>query len=342
LRLAPSSLNTSVPVQNTCHVRDPQVTSRAAQTADFPAADFSLNKLTGSICALATPFNGDALDLRAFAALLDYQIASGTQGLVVAGSTGEAHALDDGEYDRLISFAVEHVARRVPVLAGTGTANTRKTIAMTKRARDLGADAALVVTPYYVRPTQEGLRRHFSEVAEQADFPIVLYNVPSRTGCDLLPETAAKLASHERIIGVKEALGDTERVNALLAIKNPDFRILSGDDPTCMDAMLAGADGVISVAANAAPAAMRALCDAALAGERTSAIAANERLAALYALLGAEPNPIPVKWCLHELGLGSADPRLPLLPLSPTHRTRATEVLRDLGLTVQPRHSSAA
>jgi 4-hydroxy-tetrahydrodipicolinate synthase len=280
--------------------------------------------------------------LRAFAALLDYQIASGTQGLVVAGSTGEAHALDDSEYDRLISFAVEHVARRIPVLAGTGTANTRKTIAMTKRARDLGADAALVVTPYYVRPTQEGLRRHFSEVAEQADFPIVLYNVPSRTGCDLLPETAAKLASHERIIGVKEARGDAERVSALLAIKHPDFRILSGDDPTCMDAMLAGADGVISVAANAAPAAIRALCDGALAGDRARAIAANERLAALYAILGAEPNPIPVKWCLHELGLGSADPRLPLLPLSPAHRTHATEVLRDLGLAVQPRHSSAA
>jgi 4-hydroxy-tetrahydrodipicolinate synthase len=200
----------------------------------------------------------------------------------------------------------------------------------------------LVVTPYYVRPTQEGLRRHFSEVAEQADFPIVLYNVPSRTGCDLLPETAAKLASHERIIGVKEARGDTERVNALLAIKNPEFRILSGDDPTCMDAMLAGADGVISVAANAAPTAMRALCDAALAGERASAIATNERLAPLYALLGAEPNPIPVKWCLHDLGLGSADPRLPLLPLSSAHRTRATQILRDLGLAVQPRHSSAA
>ena len=301
-----------------------------------------MNKLTGSICALATPFNGDALDLRAFAALLDYQIASGTQGLVVAGSTGEAHALDDSEYGRLISFAIEHVARRIPVLAGTGTANTRKTIAMTKRARDLGADAALVVTPYYVRPTQEGLRRHFSEVAEQSDFPIVLYNVPSRTGCDLLPETAANLALHERIIGVKEARGDAERVSALLAIKHPDFRILSGDDPTCMDAMLAGADGVISVAANAAPAAIRALCDAALAGDRARSLAANERLAPLYVILAAEPNPIPVKWCLHDLGLGSADPRLPLLPLSSALRTRTTEVLRDLGLAVQPRHSSAA
>jgi 4-hydroxy-tetrahydrodipicolinate synthase len=301
-----------------------------------------LNKLIGSICALATPFNGDALDLRAFGALIDYQIASGTQGLVVAGSTGEAHALDDTEYDRLISFAVERVARRVPVLAGTGTANTRKTIALTKRARDLGADAALVVTPYYVRPTQEGLRRHFSDVADQSGIPIVLYNVPSRTGCDLLPETVAKLASHAQIVGVKEARGEPARVNALIASGNSNFSILSGDDPTCANAMLAGADGVISVTVNVAPALVRELCDAALAGDGTRAAAVNERLAPLNAILGVEPNPIPLKWCLQELGLGSADPRLPLLPLSSTHRARAAQILRDLGLTVQPRHSSAA
>lgn len=301
-----------------------------------------MDKLTGSLCALATPFLGDALDLRAYGALIDCQIASGTQGLVVAGSTGEAHALDDSEYDRLISFAVERVAHRVPVLAGTGTANTRKTIAMTKRARDLGADGALVVTPYYVRPTQEGLRRHFTEVAEQADFPVVLYNVPGRTGCDLLPETVGKLATHARIVGVKEARGDAERVDALIAIKNPGFRILSGDDPTCMRAMLAGADGVISVTVNAAPTLVRDLCDAALAGDRARATALNDRLAPLNSILGVESNPIPLKWCLQELGFGSAEPRLPLLPLSLPHRARATQVLRDLGLAVQPRHSSAA
>jgi 4-hydroxy-tetrahydrodipicolinate synthase len=301
-----------------------------------------LNKLLGSICALATPFDGDSLDLNAFAALLDYQIDGGTQALVVAGSTGEAHALDDGEYDRLLAFAVKHVAGRVPVLAGTGHANTRKTVALTRRARDLGADAALVVTPYYVRPTQEGLRRHFTDVAEQGGLPTVLYNVPSRTGCDLLPETTAKLAAHERIVGIKEARGETERVDALVALKTDGFSVLSGDDPTCMRAMLAGADGVVSVTANAAPAAVRALCDAARSGDRAKAQAADERLVELNSVLAVEPNPIPVKWALQELGLGSATPRLPLLTLTGAHRARVAQALRELGLAVQPRHSDAA
>jgi 4-hydroxy-tetrahydrodipicolinate synthase len=301
-----------------------------------------LNKLLGSICALATPFDGDGLDLKAFAALLDYQIDAGTQALVVAGSTGEAHALDDGEYDRLLAFAVKHVAGRVPVLAGTGHANTRKTVALTRRARDLGADAALVVTPYYVRPTQEGLRRHFTDVAEQGGLPTVLYNVPSRTGCDLLPETTAKLAAHERIVGIKEARGETERVDALVALKTDGFSVLSGDDPTCMRAMLAGADGVVSVTANAAPAAVRALCDAARSGDRAKAQAADERLVELNSVLAVEPNPIPVKWALQELGLGSATPRLPLLTLTGAHRARVAQALRELGLAVQPRHSDAA
>ncbi len=301
-----------------------------------------MNKLFGSICALATPFDGDSIDLNAFAALLDYQLDAGTQALVVAGSTGEAHALDDDEYDRLIAFAVKHVAGRVPVIAGTGIANTRKTVALTCRARDLGVDAALVVTPYYVRPTQEGLHRHFVEVADHGGLPIVLYNVPGRTGCDLLPETTAKLAPHEHIIGIKEARGESERVDALVALKNDNFAVLSGDDPTCMLAMLAGADGVVSVTANAAPAAVRALCDAARRGDRAASKAADDRLIALNALLAVEPNPIPVKWALQELGLGYATPRLPLLPLTAAHRPRIAQALRDLGLAVQPRHSDAA
>ncbi|MEP6484868.1 MAG: 4-hydroxy-tetrahydrodipicolinate synthase [Rudaea sp.] len=301
-----------------------------------------MNKLIGSICALATPFKGGGLDLQAFAALLDYQIASGTQALVVAGSTGEAHALDDAEYDRLLAFAVERIAHRVPVLAGTGTANTRKTIDMTRRAQRLGADAALVVTPFYVRPTQDGLRRHFTEVAEHGGLPIVLYNVPSRTGCDLLPATVKALAPHERIVGIKEARAESERMDALLPIKSDSFSVLSGDDATCARAMLAGADGVISVGTNAAPAAMRALCDAALSGDAARAETLNARLSDLYDVLNVEPNPIPVKWCLQELGFGSAEPRLPLLPLSAVHHSRIAQVLRDLDLTIQPRHSSAA
>ena len=302
-----------------------------------------MKKLVGSICALATPFRGDALDLDAFARLIDYQLASGTQALVVAGSTGEAHALEQAEFERLLAFAVERVDGRVPVLAGTGTANTRKTILATRRAQSLGVDAALVVTPYYVRPTQEGLHQHFLAVAEQGGLPVVLYNVPSRTGCDLLPETVAKLASHERIVGIKEARGEAERVAALVALKNPHFSILSGDDPTCARAMLGGAEGVISVAANVAPAALRAVCDAALAGNATQAQARDAALADLYTLLGVEPNPIPLKWCLHELGLGAAEPRLPLLPLSTAHQAQGRVVLAALQLsTVQPRHSSAA
>jgi 4-hydroxy-tetrahydrodipicolinate synthase len=302
-----------------------------------------LKKLVGSICALATPFRGDTLDFDAFARLIEYQIDGGTQALVVAGSTGEAHALDQTEFDRLLAFAIERVRGRVPVLAGTGTANTRKTIAATRRAQNLGADAALVVTPYYVRPTQEGLRQHYLAVADEGGLPVVLYNVPSRTGCDLLPETVARLAAHERIVGIKEARGEAERVAALVALKNPHFSILSGDDPTCASAMLAGAEGVISVAANVVPAVFRAICDAAIAGDAQQAHTHDARLADLYTLLGVEPNPIPVKWCLHELGFGAVEPRLPLLPLSPIHYAKARGVLHALQLSVvQPPHSSAA
>ena len=324
--------------ENTCRTGYPQVTSRILATSG-PA----LKKLVGSICALATPFRGDALDFDAFARLIEYQIEGGTQALVVAGSTGEAHALEQTEFDRLLAFAIERVRGRVPVLAGTGTANTRKTVAATRRAQSLGADAALVVTPYYVRPMQEGLRQHYLAVADEGGLPVVLYNVPSRTGCDLLPETAAKLAAHERVVGIKEARGEAERVAALVALKNPHFSILSGDDPTCARAMLAGAEGVISVAANVAPAAFRAICDAAIAGDAQQAHTRDARLADLYTLLGVEPNPIPVKWCLHELGFGAAEPRLPLLSLSPVHHAKVRGVLHALQLSVvQPPHSSAA
>jgi len=302
-----------------------------------------LKNIFGSICALATPFRTDTLDLTAFGALIDYQLAAGTQGLVVAGSTGEAHALEQAEYDRLLEFAVQRIAGRVPVLAGTGTANTNKTIHATQRALKLGADAALVVTPYYVRPTQAGLISHFSAVADQGGLPVVLYNVPSRTGCDMLPETVAVLARHERIVGIKEARADAQRIAAITALKSAQFAVLSGDDATCAQAMLAGADGVISVAANVAPAALRALCDAARAKDAARAASLDAELAELYAVLGVEPNPIPLKWCLHRLGLGSADVRLPLLPLSAAHHERVQHVLDQLRLSaVQPRHSSAA
>ena len=302
-----------------------------------------MKKLTGSICALATPFRSGSLDLDAFVRLLDHQIDGGTCGVVVAGSTGEAHALDDDEYDRLLTLAVKHVGGRIAVLAGTGGANTEKTVVATRRAQALGADAALVVTPYYVRPTQEGLVRHFSEVADRGGLPIVLYNVPGRTGCDLAPETTARLSGHERIVGIKEAVFSEERIAALVALKSARFSVLSGDDPTALRAIGLGADGVISVAANVAPAAFAAMCEAALAGDRQRAAALDEALKPLFDLLGVESNPIPLKWALQELGIGGADVRLPLLPLSSRYHALASQVVSALPAPmVQQRHSSAA
>ncbi|MFC3653981.1 4-hydroxy-tetrahydrodipicolinate synthase [Dyella humi] len=273
-------------------------------------------KIHGSVCALVTPFGSDgALDLVAFGRLLDFQIAGGTQAVVVAGSTGEAHMLEHDEYDRLLAFAVEHVAGRIPVIAGTGEAGTAKTVAITKRARTLGADVALVVTPYYVRPTQEGLRRHFLEVAEHGGLPTILYNVPSRTGCDLLPETTAALREHHAIIGIKEARGDAERIQRTAELVRPDFVYLSGDDASGAQAMLAGAAGVISVVANLVPRAFRALCNAAAAGDRAATARCDAALEPLVQALNCAPNPIAVKAGLPELGLGTAMPRLPLVEL---------------------------
>lgn len=291
-------------------------------------------KLSGSICALATPFDpdGGALDLDAFARLVDHQIEGGTRALVAAGSTGEAAALDDAEYVALLEAAVARARARVPLLAGTGHSSTRRTIAQTRRAAAAGIDAALVVAPPYVRPTQEGLYRHFCEVADHGGLPVVLYNVPARTACDLLPETVARLRGHGNIVGIKEAVGDAQRMEALLALRGADFRVLSGDDPTAARGLLAGADGVVSVAANVAPALFAELCEAAADADTARALALDRRLGPLYALLGIEPNPIPVKWCLSRLGFGRPDLRLPLLPLSATHHARAAAVLADLGL----------
>jgi 4-hydroxy-tetrahydrodipicolinate synthase len=294
--------------------------------------------LSGSICALATPFRAlenDALDLDAFGRLIDLQLAGGTRALVVAGSTGEAAALEESEYAELLEFAVTRVAGRVPVLAGTGLSATRRTITQTRLAASMGIDAALVVAPAYVRPTQEGLYRHFSEVAEHGGLPVVLYNVPTRTACDLLPETVARLVGHGSIVAIKEAVADAPRMAALLQLAGSGFRVLSGDDATAVRALLGGADGVVSVAANVVPALFAALCEACAAGREADAMALDQRLHPLYAFLGIEPNPIPVKWCLSALGIGEPNLRLPLLGLSASHHPRGVQVLADLGL-VQP------
>ncbi|MFS8064591.1 MAG: 4-hydroxy-tetrahydrodipicolinate synthase [Luteimonas sp.] len=287
-------------------------------------------RISGSITALATPFTAAGeIDLDGWRRLLQLQLDGGTQGVVVAGSTGEAASLYDAEYDLLLRSAVEFIAGRIPVLAGTGLSNTAKTIEQTRRAAALGADAALVVTPPYVRPTQQGLVAHYRAVADDGDIPVVLYNVPGRTGCDLLPETVATLAGHARIVGIKEARNDAERMAALLPLRGDGFSVLSGDDPTAARAMLAGADGLVSVASNVLPRAFRRLCDLARAGKRADAEAWDARLHASCDFMGIEANPIPLKAVLSRLGIGRGL-RLPLTTLSPVHAELAERIVADI------------
>jgi 4-hydroxy-tetrahydrodipicolinate synthase len=281
-------------------------------------------RLQGSLCALVTPFDADgAPDFDAFARLLDVHRGAGTHGVVVAGSTGESAALDEGEFRALLELAVERVGGHLPVVAGCGAAATHKARHLLRIAEAAGAHASLVVTPYYVRPTQEGLYRHYASLADASPLPLVLYNVPGRTGCDLLPDTVARLVGTGSIAGIKEARPEAERMQQLLALRGPGFAVLSGDDPTALRALLAGADGVISVAANVCPAAFRALVDLARAGRADDARALDARLAPLYRALALESNPIPAKWILHRLGLCGAGLRLPLVELSEAHRAEA-------------------
>ncbi|MEN1939549.1 4-hydroxy-tetrahydrodipicolinate synthase [Luteimonas sp. MJ246] len=288
--------------------------------------------LSGSITALATPFTAaGGLDTDAWLRLVDAQLAGGTRALVVAGSTGEAAALTGAEYEALLRAAVERVAGRVPVIAGTGQSGTAHTIERTRLASACGADAALVVTPPYVRPTPAGLLAHYRAVADDGALPVILYNVPPRTGCDMQPEVVAALATHDAIIGIKEAVADEVRMRALLPLAGPGFSILSGDDGSAARAMLAGADGLVSVASNVAPAAFRRLCDLARAGDAAGCAALGGQLRALVEFCGVESNPIPVKALLARRGFGHRDGiRLPLLPLAAAHAVAADAIAADL------------
>jgi 4-hydroxy-tetrahydrodipicolinate synthase len=276
-------------------------------------------QLSGTITALATPFSLDGqIDFSAWSRLVRWQLTSGISAIVVAGSTGEAAALSDVEYVQLIKTAVAEVAGKIPVLAGTGQSSTAKTITQTQLAKSAGANIALVVTPPYVRPTQAGLVLHYTEVADKAGLPVVLYNVPGRTGCDMQPETTAVLCQHPSIIGIKEARGDEARWNALYPLASAQFSLLSGDDPTFVRAMHGGARGIISVASNVLPGTLSRISRHLLAGENEAAKALDAQLQAMYDFLGCEPNPIPVKAVLAELGLGHGL-RLPLTSLSEVH-----------------------
>ena len=287
----------------------------------------------GSIAALVTPMNPEGqIDLAAWDQLLDWHAASGTDGVVVGGTTGESQVLGEKEYSRLLSRAKERLSGRVSVLAGTGSADTDGTIERTRLAESLGADGALVVTPFYNRPPQRGLLRHFQAVAEASGIPVVLYNVPGRTGVDMLPETVAELAEHERIVAVKEAVGDEARVKKLLETCKGRIDILSGDDPTACRSMSLGAHGVISVAANVVPRRFKAMCEAALANDVDRAESLRKQLQPLFDFLGAESNPIPAKWILWRLGRIGPGIRLPLVSLHERHHGPGNQLIEKLKL----------
>lgn len=296
----------------------------------------AIQPLSGSICAIVTPFlSSGELDLPAFSKLVQYQIWAGSTGIVVAGSTGESSALVEHEFVSLLELArkivSDQAAPNFKLIAGTGLPSTSKTLRLTQLAKDLGADAALVVTPAYVRPTAEGLYRHYSLLADSSGLPIVLYNVPSRTGCDLLPETVARLCAHPQIVGIKEALPDMDRLQSLLALQSAQFAVLSGDDPTALEAFELGADGLISVAANAVPRQMSDLY-ALSRSDLAAAAALNTALTPLFAALALEPNPIPIKWALAELNVCTPELRLPLHTLSEQHRAPLRTALAAFGL----------
>lgn len=287
---------------------------------------------SGSITALVTPFDdAGEVDFAALRNLVSLQLEAGTTALVIAGTTGESANFRTGEFERVLGAVIAQAAGQVPVIAGTGSASTERTIEQTRLAASLRADAVLVVTPYYVRPPQAGLVAHFRAVADASDLPVVLYNVPSRTAVDMQPETVAELASHDRIVALKEAVGRMERIDALRALCGDAFTLLSGDDGTCLDAMRHGARGVISVASNAVPGLFTAMTSAALRADWAAAEAVDARLRDLLDVLGAETNPIPVKWALREMGLCTGHLRLPLVPLSAPYRARVRDTLAALG-----------
>jgi 4-hydroxy-tetrahydrodipicolinate synthase len=275
--------------------------------------------------------NGD-IDYPAFDRLLEWHVKSGTDAVVVVGTTGESPTLTMEEHCAVIERCIKVINGRIPVIAGTGSNSTAEAIYYTNAARDLSADACLLVTPYYNKPSQEGLYQHFKKIAEEVDIPQILYNVPGRTGVDLLPETVSRLASMKNIVGIKEATGDLDRGQHVINLCGDRIAVYSGDDATALDLILAGAKGNISVTANVAPAQMHEVCRLALSGEKEKASLLNARLAGLHHALFLESNPVPVKWALNELGFIESGIRLPLEPLNEAYKIPVREAIRHAGL----------
>ena len=290
----------------------------------------------GSMVALVTPMQADgAIDEDALQGLIDFHVENQSDALVVVGTTGESATLDETEHCHVIRRSVEMAAGRIPIIAGTGANSTTEAIDLTRCAMEAGADACLLVTPYYNKPTQEGLYQHHKAIAEAVPIPQILYNVPGRTACDMLPETVERLASIANIIAIKEATGDLDRARNILDRCGDRLDLFSGDDATAMELILLGGKGNISVTANVAPAAMHDMCAAALAGDRDAATTINDRLDVLHSSLFVEANPIPVKWALYEMGLIPEGIRLPLTPLAEEYRKTIRQALRQAGVMEQ-------
>jgi 4-hydroxy-tetrahydrodipicolinate synthase len=289
--------------------------------------------IQGSIVAIVTPMHEDgSLDAEALKKLLDWHVAEGTDAIVIVGTTGESPTVSVDEHCELIKLAVDHVAGRIPVIAGTGGNSTSEAIELTHYAKEVGADASLQVVPYYNRPTQEGMYQHFRRIAEAVDLPVILYNVPGRTVADMSNDTIVRLSDVHGIVGVKDATGNLARGTELLRDVPKSFAVYSGDDATAMALMLCGGQGNISVTANVAPKAMHELCVAAMAGRIADAIAINNRLIPLHNRLFVEPNPVPVKWALTQMGHMQSGIRLPLVTLGAGHHEAVRSALRESGI----------
>jgi len=287
----------------------------------------------GSMVALVTPMHPDgSVDFDSLARLVDFHVENGTSAIVSMGTTGESATLDENEHCEVIRRTVELANDRIPVIAGTGANSTSEAILLTRCAMQAGADACLLVTPYYNKPTQQGLYLHHKKVAEEVPIAQILYNVPGRTACDMLPETVARLAEVSNIVGIKEATGDLTRVATLRKLCGDNFDLYSGDDATGTEFMLLGGDGVISVTNNVAPKAMADMCAAALAGDRDRALELNRPLQSLHQQLFVEANPIPVKWALYEMGMIPPGIRLPLTVLSEQYHNDVRAALREAGV----------